>query len=276
MRETKRVVAFMLAMSMAFQVVGFNEGIIHASSKTINKYIAPENKITQPGAISFLQSYPEENSPMLKNLSMLESLPTDFTYTIGTNNTVTVTGYRGEGGDVVIPGRLDGYPVTTITAGAFSNQHYITSVTFPPSLTSIANGTGTNGAFYNCSNLSKIVFNNSIAVIGNYAFGNCPKLTEVSFGDNILSIGNNAFQNCGSLSTLKLPGTVTSIGNNAFQNCVSLTSLKLPGTVTSIGNSAFQGCTSLISIELPAVSATIGNDSFSGCTRLETVKLRNH
>src|SRR5882724_4109864 len=43
----------------------------------------------------------------------------DFSYT-NTNGTITITGYTGPGGDVVIPATIDGLPVTSIGDGALS------------------------------------------------------------------------------------------------------------------------------------------------------------
>ena len=42
----------------------------------------------------------------------------DFMYTV-TNGNVTITGYEGAGGDVVIPDTIEGYPVTEIGNEAF-------------------------------------------------------------------------------------------------------------------------------------------------------------
>src|SRR5712672_3501673 len=43
----------------------------------------------------------------------------DFSYT-NTNGTITITGYTGPGGNVIIPGTIDGLPVTSIGVSALS------------------------------------------------------------------------------------------------------------------------------------------------------------
>ena len=194
------------------------------------------------------------------------SLPSDFNYTISAGNTATVTGYLGDGGDVVIPANFEGYPVTTIAAGAFGNQHYITSITFPASLTSIANGSVSNGAFYNCSNLAKVTFLDSAASIGNYAFYNCARLKEIEFGDNIVSIGNNSFQGCTDLEAVTLAGAA-SIGNSTFYGCTGLETVILLG-VNSIGYQAFYNCTALENISFGETLQTIGYHAFYSCRSL--------
>lgn len=43
----------------------------------------------------------------------------DFDFSV-TSGKVTITGYRGKGGDVVVPDTIDGLPVTTIGYRAFA------------------------------------------------------------------------------------------------------------------------------------------------------------
>src|SRR5437773_7203246 len=83
----------------------------------------------------------------------------DFTYT-NTNGTITITGYTGPGGDVVIPGTIDGLPVTSIGDGALSfinnlsdrsnltGLSNMTSVTIPDGVTNLG-----EGAFAGCLTL---------------------------------------------------------------------------------------------------------------------------
>ena len=93
-----------------------------------------------------------------------------FLYTLDAGD-ATVTGYTGPGGSVVVPEKLDGYPVVSIGTSAFRNNTTLTSITFPASLTTIANGSNNSGgAFYGCSYLASVTFNDSAADIGNHRF----------------------------------------------------------------------------------------------------------
>jgi hypothetical protein len=54
----------------------------------------------------------------------------DFTYGLtATDRSVVISGYRGEGGAVVIPAKIDGIPVTGIRQGAFSGCTGLTAET---------------------------------------------------------------------------------------------------------------------------------------------------
>ena len=77
-----------------------------------------------------------------------------FNYTIKTNGgttNVTITGYTGSGGAVVIPQTIAGLAVTSIGNSAFTNNGSLTNVTISDSVTSIG-----SSAFSSCSNLTGI------------------------------------------------------------------------------------------------------------------------
>ena len=87
---------------------------------------------------------------------------------------VTITRYKGAGGDVVIPYTIDGLPVTTIGAYAFRECFKLTSITLP----------------------------NSITTIGDWAFARCFFLTSISV-PNGCSIGEGAFEDCPAAITIR-------------------------------------------------------------------------
>ncbi|MEI8341728.1 MAG: leucine-rich repeat domain-containing protein [Verrucomicrobiota bacterium] len=68
------------------------------------------------------------------------------------NNQVTITGYTGTGGAVVIPASIGGAPVTAIGSSAFENRSRLTSVTIPDSVTSIG-----GNAFAFCDGLTRAI-----------------------------------------------------------------------------------------------------------------------
>ena len=126
---------------------------------------------------------------------------------------------------------------------------------------------------YNNSNVKKVVIEDGVTSIGNYAFTYCVSLTSITIPDSVTSIGYYAFFYCRSLTSITISDSVTSIGNYAFFYCRSLTSITIPDSVTSIGNYAFSNCRSLTSITISDSVTSIGNDAFYGCSNLKTISL---
>ena len=140
----------------------------------------------------------------------------DFRY-IANNNEITITSYIGDDTDVVIPSEINGNPVKSICAGAFSYCESLTSITIP----------------------------DGVEKIRDFTFSYCESLTSITIPDGVTSIGDNAFSRCGSLTSVTIGNSVTSIGDNAFYGCTSLKNITIPDSVREIGGYAFYGCISL-------------------------------
>ena len=108
---------------------------------------------------------------------------------------VTITGYAEKpSGDLVIPGELDGYPVTGIGNGAFAYCQDLTGVTLP----------------------------RSIREIGARAFFECFRLADVSIPYGLRTINDAAFQSCTALTRLTIPPSLNTIGYHVFDGCDKL------------------------------------------------------
>ncbi len=110
-----------------------------------------------------------------------------FNY-ITNNDTITITGYTGSGGDVTIPDTINGLPVTSIGDGAFNYDFYLASVTIPNSVTNIG-----SGAFYECLSLKNVTVPNSVIGIGSNAFYDCLSLRRVYFSGNAPAADSSVF-----------------------------------------------------------------------------------
>lgn len=76
--------------------------------------------------------------------------------------------YTGDGGDVVLPHELDGYPVVCIWERAFRGCRTMTGIALPEGLEAIA-----EEAFCGCSALRRVVIPASVTGIGFDAFEGC-------------------------------------------------------------------------------------------------------
>ena len=143
-------------------------------------------------------------------------------------------------------------------------------------------GEGAMKNYYNNSpatqkkdNIKKVVIEDGVTSIGNFAFRDCSSLTSIEIPSSVTSIGDYAFYNCNGLTGITIPNSVTSIGNGAFSDCSSLASITIPESVTSIGNFAFCGCIRLTDITIPGSVTSIGINVFGDCTVLTEVLLEN-
>lgn len=87
-----------------------------------------------------------------------------YLYTVE-NGEATVTGYRGDDRQLVIPASIDGYKVTAIGANAFEDSA-LTSVIISDGIVSVG-----WFAFNGCNRLTSVTVPNSVTEIGYYAFG---------------------------------------------------------------------------------------------------------
>jgi hypothetical protein len=89
----------------------------------------------------------------------------EFTYTTNAA-AITITGYFGPGGTVIIPAIINGLPVTSIGAEAFIFLTNLTSVTIPAGITNIG-----DYAFLVCTSLASVIFEGNAPTVGSYVFG---------------------------------------------------------------------------------------------------------
>ena len=219
---------------------------------------------------------------------VVQAAQAQFTY-LTNNGTLTVTGYTGPGGNVVIPAAANGLPVTAIGDKAFFANSDLISVIIPDSITRIGNNAFffcenlasvtipdklTNigeEAFYLCGSLRSITFPDSVSTLGDSAFAYCTSLTNAAIGNNVIALGYRVFDSCYSLTNLVIGSNVASIGDWAFSECPGLSTITIPNSVTNVGYEAFFGCVSLTNVVIGNSVGNIGSFAFDRCASLAAI-----
>lgn len=140
----------------------------------------------------------------------------DYEYKVLSNNTVEITKYTGNGGNVTIPSKIGKYKVTSIGAGSFvddeDNNLYlnIKSIIIPDTVEKIG-----VLAFYN-SDIESAIIGKNVKTIGERAFKSCVKLKNISIPDSVTEIGDCAFQFDFNIKTIKIGSGLKKIGFEAF------------------------------------------------------------
>ena len=228
----------------------------------------------------------------------------DWEYMVNSGKT-TITKYTGSAGDVTIPSKLGGNPVTQIGRNAFSRCTSLTAVNIPNSVTSI----GSN-AFNGCTNLTTVIIPESVISIGSFAFEDCIGLTSITIPKSVTNIGSFAFEDCDGIkrvdindlaawcsidfdnhsanpldyahalylngkivTKLSIPVGSTSIGSYAFSGCSTIKSVSIPESVTRIGEGAFFKCSELSSVIIPPSVTCINDRTFEDCKGLVSITI---
>ena len=227
----------------------------------------------------------------------------DYQYTINSDDTVTITKYKGTDTQIAVPSALNGQKVKIIGSNAFSGCSTLTSITIPTGVTYIR-----DYAFSDCTNLISITISDSVLSIGNFIFDGCPNLAGIIVNENnrtyssqngilfnkdksrmivfpcartgtyvipdsVTSIENGAFYCCSGLTGITVPNSVKYIGEWAFADCSELQHITIPNGVAIIGDCTFRNCKNLTGMTLPASMKIIGNYAFEGCTKLTSVTI---
>jgi len=90
------------------------------------------------------------------------------------------------------------------------------------------------GAFSDCNDLERIVFNGSVGEIEGYAFYRCLSLKTIAFPEGLTVLGQGVLDECDSLTTIIIPESVVQIDEQGFEYieelCERITVYGYPGT----------------------------------------------
>lgn len=207
------------------------------------------------------------------------------------NGAITITGYTGSGGAVVIPATTNGWPVTTIASNAFSSDTTITSLTIPEGITNVG-----ENAFSGCIQLTSISFPDSVTTIGTGVCQGCSSLTNFSIGAGLANIGPGIapaatftglqiVDGCTNLSAITVDpnNPVFSSSNGVLfaygqQLLVRFPqgiggSYTIPDSVTNTTSEAFLSCSNLGSITIGSGLSGMGFRTFYWCPNITNVTI---
>lgn len=129
----------------------------------------------------------------------------------------TFTGTCGKNGDN-LTWELTPNGVLTISGeGEMTNYMYtsLLGVPIPPWLSSSVT-----------TEIKKIIIEDGVTSIGEFAFYGCSGITDVTFGNTLTDIGYSAFRSS-SIKSVRLPASVKNIGDGAFGYCSYLTDISV-------------------------------------------------
>lgn len=197
----------------------------------------------------------------------------DWVYTSDGSN-VTIKGYKGVVGDVIVPDSISNLPVTAVAGAAFANNGSLASVKLSSNTVNIG-----EYAFWCCTGLVSVTLPIAVTNIGRKAFEGCGNLTNINIGSAVPIIGAWAFAECWCITAFDVDAG--NIGYNSVDGVLfnkDLTVLlvcppgktgkySLPDGVVRIQETAFSSCR-LTSVMIPDSVGEIGQYAFGGCQRL--------
>lgn len=118
--------------------------------------------------------------------------------------------------------------------------------------------------------ITKVVVEDGITNVGNFAFYGMTNLTEVELADSVTAIGAYSFKNCSSIEQITLPQNLTEIKDSAFYGCTRLVNITIPAKVTKIGDYVFSRNVQLNQVKFEGSAPTIAAHAFSGVVAVVT------
>lgn len=200
----------------------------------------------------------------------------DIKYYILNDEAILMYCNREKSGDLIIPERVCGYPVTKINDAAFRDCKEIYNVTLPDTISYLG-----ESAFKGCLGLENINIPKNVTQISHMCFCECISLKEIHFSDLLKCIGDYAFRGTGiteitdfanveqigygafeysSLEKLVYPAGVD-VKRMAFNGCEKLNDLVIQEGVTELPYCVFAGCDSLSKIIIPKTVMSIGKSA---------------
>lgn len=209
------------------------------------------------------------------------SVYNDFLYTIQSDGSAEITGYKGTETDITIPSEINNIPVTSVGAAAFSNNADIESVSFPESVLSIG-----DHCFVECTALKKADLPSNLQWLGDLVFQGDILLNEITLPKSLVRIGINPFDRCTSLEKIEFSGdnnyylTEDGVLFNlkgsalaAYPAAKKNTAYSIPEWISKIDAAAFSENPYLSELTISENIGEISGNPFCGCTSLKKIDI---
>lgn len=224
----------------------------------------------------------------------------DYTYTVYSDDTASITAYSGSAEKVEIPAQIDGHTVVALDNKALYKNQQIKELVLPDTVQVVGN----SAAMY-CANLQKVTFGKGIRIIGVSAFESeaddsngvgkgslaeivfngtpevirekafyyADDLTEIVLPDGVREIEPWAFAKCTGAQRIIIGDGLETLGDHAFHKCKGAREVRIPGSCKVVEVSAFYQCVSLEKLTLEDGIETLRKGAFEECKALKTVTL---
>ncbi len=196
----KKLIAFLLAMIFVLSLAACGD-----KTSVGNTEEEPFEQSEPAAQNETQQDKPDVESVSVEAVKAAPETPADEFEYWESEGAVTISGYNGAGGVVVIPEKIDGVDVVAIDDGVFANHDTITAVRLPDSLQKVG-----AHAFENCYGLKVFVSGASVSVLGAYAFNYCTSLEAVELNEGLEVIEVCCFSEM-PLREFEIPSTVTEL-----------------------------------------------------------------
>lgn len=282
---TKKIIAVIIGLTLILSVAlcGCSaDGILNALSIDTDTYDPATETVADMAG---------------KTVSKSDIKSGDFTYTLYSDGTASITKYSGSDTVLSIPAEIDGNTVIGLENKALYESK-ITELILPDTLEIIG-----NFAVLHCEKLEKVTFGKGIKVIGVSAFesegdntkslgkgslktivwNGAPerigekaflfndKLTEIVIPDGVKTIEEWAFAKCYGADKIILGDGLEFIGDHAFLKCHAVKEVSIPGSCKTIDVSAFYQCSSIEKLTLGDGIETLKKGAFEECSSLTEV-----
>ena len=114
--------------------------------------------------------------------------------------------------------------------------------------------------FYDESDIKKVVIEENVTTVGDFAFTYCKEISDLTLGNSIVCIGDHSFAFCDALINVDIPDSVTTIKQLAFFNSKNLSSVKIGKEVAVIEFNVFAFCYRLAEFSVHKDNANYSTD----------------